>query len=158
MVLFFARGEADSDKFVKYCYSYYRDIMSGCGNDLPKTVQIIREEGKKPRFDTEDAHFNLSHSHGVIMLGISHTPIGVDIEKIRDIDYSKFTFMDAEDTQDFFESGRKERAISNGRGKVLPISDARFQRTRTLSIFPFTTAITHAFAQTSKALSHTRWI
>lgn len=46
MVLFFARGEADSDKFVKYCYSYYRDIMSGCGNDLPKTVQIIREEGK----------------------------------------------------------------------------------------------------------------
>ena len=61
MVLFFARGEADSDKFVKYCYSYYRDIMAGYGNELPKTVEIIREEGKKPRFDTEDAYFNLSH-------------------------------------------------------------------------------------------------
>lgn len=46
MVLFFARGEADSDKFVKYCYSYYRDIMAGYGNELPKTVEIIREEGK----------------------------------------------------------------------------------------------------------------
>ena len=103
MVLFFAKGEAQSDKFVKYCYSYYRDIMSGCGNDLPQNVEIIREEGKKPRFDTEKAYFNLSHSHGVIMLGISHTPIGVDIEKIRDIDFSKFTFIDAEDVEDFFE-------------------------------------------------------
>lgn len=103
MVLFFAKGEAQSDKFVKYCYSYYRDIMSDCGNDLPQNVEIIREEGKKPRFDTEKAYFNLSHSHGVIMLGISHTPIGVDIEKIRDIDFSKFTFIDAEDVEDFFE-------------------------------------------------------
>lgn len=103
MVLFFAKGEAQSDKLVKYCYSYYRDIMSGCGNDLPQNVEIIREEGKKPRFDTEKAYFNLSHSHGVIMLGISHTPIGVDIEKIRDIDFSKFTFIDAEDVEDFFE-------------------------------------------------------
>lgn len=103
MVLFFAKGEAQSDKFVKYCYAYYRDIMSGCGNDLPQNVEIIREEGKKPRFDTEKAYFNLSHSHGVIMLGISHTPIGVDIEKIRDIDFSKFTFIDAEDVEDFFE-------------------------------------------------------
>ncbi len=103
MVLFFAKGEAQSDKFVKYCYSYYRDIMSGCGNDLPQNVEIIREEGKKPRFDTEKAYFNLSHSHGVIMLGISHTPIGVDIERIRDIDFSKFTFIDAEDVEDFFE-------------------------------------------------------
>lgn len=103
MVLFFAKGDAQSDKFVKYCYSYYRDIMSGCGNDLPQNVEIIREEGKKPRFDTEKAYFNLSHSHGVIMLGISHTPIGVDIEKIRDIDFSKFTFIDAEDVEDFFE-------------------------------------------------------
>lgn len=103
MVLFFAKGEAQSDKFVKYCYSYYRDIMSDCGNDLPQNVEIIREEGKKPRFDTEKAYFNLSHSHGVIMLGISHTPIGVDIEKIRDIDFSKFTFIDAADVEDFFE-------------------------------------------------------
>ncbi len=119
MVLFFARGEADSDKFVKYCYSYYRDIMAGYGNELPKSVQIIREEGKKPRFDTEDAHFNLSHSHGVIMLGISHTPIGVDIEKIRDIDYSKFTFMDAEDTQDFFEKWTERESYLKWTGEGL---------------------------------------
>ena len=119
MVLFFARGEADSDKFVKYCYSYYRDIMAGYGNELPKTVEIIREEGKKPRFDTEDAHFNLSHSHGVIMLGISHTPIGVDIEKIRDIDYKKFDFIDADDLEDFFEKWTERESYLKFTGEGL---------------------------------------
>ena len=102
MVLFFAKGEADSDKFVKFCYGHYRDIMSRYGADLPKDVQIVREEGQKPRFDTDEAYFNLSHSHGAIMLGISHSPIGVDIEKVRDIDYEKFDFIHADNVEDFF--------------------------------------------------------
>lgn len=103
MILFFARGEVDSDSFVKFCYGHYRDIMASHGNDLPKTVGIVREEGKKPRFDCEDVFFNLSHSHGVIMLGISHTPIGVDIEKIRSVDFEKFDFVEAKDEDEFFE-------------------------------------------------------
>lgn len=147
----FARGELNSDDFVKFCYGHYRDIMSQYGADLPKSLEIIREEGQKPRFDSEEVFFNLSHSHGVIMLGISHTPIGVDIEKIRDIDYKKFTFIDAEDLEDFFENGRKERVISNGRVRDCPLLDARSQKTRISSIFPFTTTITLASARTSKA-------
>ena len=102
MILFFAKGECDSDKFIKYCYSHYRDVMSGVA-DLPESVEIIREKGMKPRFDTDVVHFNLSHSDGVLLVGISHTPIGVDIERIRPIDYKKFAFLNAEDEQDFFE-------------------------------------------------------
>ena len=70
---------------------------------MPETVEIIREEGAKPRFDAQDVHFNLSHSDGVLLVGISHTPIGVDIEKVRPIDFKKFDFIDAEDEQEFFE-------------------------------------------------------
>ena len=103
MILFFAKGECDSDLFVKYCYGHYHSIMSSLGNDLPATVEIIREEGEKPRFDTDEAYFNLSHSHGVLFVGISFAPIGVDIEKVRDVDYKKFAFIDAKDEQDFFE-------------------------------------------------------
>ena len=101
MILFFTRGEVDSDKFVKYCYNYYRDIIGN--EDLPKSINIIREEGKKPCLDTDDVHFNLSHSHGAVMLGLSHTPIGVDIEKVRPIDFKKFDFIEAEDEEEFFE-------------------------------------------------------
>lgn len=55
----------------------------------------------------------------MIMLGISHTPIGVDIEKIRDIDYSKFTFMDAEDTEDFFEKWTERESYLKWTGEGL---------------------------------------
>ncbi len=102
MILFFAKGNIKSDSFVRFCYGHYRDIMSQYGASLPEAVNIIRNEGEKPRFDSDEVFFNLSHSHGVIMLGISHTPIGVDLEKIRDIDYKRFDFIDAEDLEDFF--------------------------------------------------------
>lgn len=101
MILFFTRGEVDSDKFIKYCYNYYRDIIGN--EDLPKSVNIIREQNAKPCFDTDEVYFNLSHSHGAVMLGISHTPIGVDIEKIRPIDFKKFDFINADNEEEFFE-------------------------------------------------------
>ena len=119
MVLFFARGEADSDKFIKFCYGHYRDIMAQYGADLPKEVEIVRKEGEKPRFDTEEAYFNLSHSGGVMMLGISHSPIGVDIEKIRDIDYKKFDFIDADDLEDFFEKWTERESYLKFTGEGL---------------------------------------
>lgn len=134
MVLFFARGEADSDKFIKFCYGHYRDIMAQYGADLPKEVEIVRNEGEKPRFDTEEAYFNLSHSGGVMMLGISHSPIGVDIEKIRDIDYKKFDFIDADDLEDFFEKWTERESYLKFTGEGLSAfrreipSDAHFEQ------------------------------
>lgn len=103
MILFFARGEIESDKFIAHCYIHYRDIMNSHGNDLPKSVNIIRDGNKKPKFDIENVDFSLSHSHGVIMLGISHTQIGVDIEKVRDINFEKFNFIESGSKEEFFE-------------------------------------------------------
>lgn len=117
MILFFARGEIDSDKFIYFCYDNYRDIMMSKGLDLPKSLTIIREDGKKPRFDSDDVHFNLSHSHGVMMLGMSYSPIGVDIEKVRDIDYSKFDFIEAEDIDDFFYKWTERESYSKFTGE-----------------------------------------
>ena len=102
MILFFAKGECDTDALVKYCYSHYADI-TGAKNSLPRKAEIVREHGEKPRFcDGVPAHFSVSHSHGVVMVGISHTELGVDIEKIRPVNYAKFSFMEAEDEEDFF--------------------------------------------------------
>ena len=88
MILFFADGECESDAFVRHCYAHYADIVNAAGGSLPGSVGIVREEGKKPRFDCDEVHFSLSHSHGVIMLGISRTEIGVDIEMIRPVSES----------------------------------------------------------------------
>lgn len=102
MILFFAKGECGTDALVKYCYSHYADIAGGAAA-LPRKAEIVREHGEKPRFcDGVPAHFSVSHSHGVVMVGISHTELGVDIEKIRPVNYAKFSFMEAEDEEDFF--------------------------------------------------------
>ena len=130
MILFFAKGECDSDKFIKYCYGHYRNIMVQLGNELPEVIEIIREDGAKPRFNSEDVFFNLSHSHGVILLGISHAPIGVDIEKVRPVDFEKFNFIEAEDEQDFFEKWTERESygklIGKGSADAIP-SDAHFE-------------------------------
>lgn len=102
MILFFADGECDSDAFIRHCYAHFADILNAAGAHLPREIGIVREEGKKPRFDREDVHFSLSHSYGVIMLGIALTEIGVDIEKIRPVNFEKFDFIKAEDERDFF--------------------------------------------------------
>lgn len=133
MILFFARGEIDSDKFIKYCYGHYRDLMKNGDFDLPHSVSIIREQGKKPCFDTPVAHFNLSHSHGVLMLGISHSPLGVDIEKIRPIDYKKFDFISADSIDEFFERWTERESYLKFTGEGLSSfrcqipSDAHFE-------------------------------
>ncbi len=117
MILFFARGEVDSDKFIRFCYSEYRDIVGD--DELPKEVEIIREDNQKPRLNTENAYFNLSHSHGVTMLGISFAPIGVDIEKIRPIDFSKFPFIKAKDEEEFFTEWTRRESYAKFTGEGL---------------------------------------
>ena len=62
MILFFADGECESDAFVRHCYAHYADIVNAAGGSLPGSVGIVREEGKKPRFDCDEVHFSLSHS------------------------------------------------------------------------------------------------
>ncbi len=44
MILFFTRGEVDSDKFIRFGYSNYRDLIGDY--ELPERVEIIREQGK----------------------------------------------------------------------------------------------------------------
>ncbi len=127
MILFFVRGEVDSDKLIKFCYASYRDIMYDA-RELPAQQVIVREEGEKPRFLSGDVHFNLSHSHGATVLAMSHAPIGVDIEKVRPVHRDKFPFIEAENDEDFFrEWTRREsyvkftgKGIAGIRGEIPP--------------------------------------
>ncbi len=133
MILFFVRADVDSDRFVKHCYAHYRDIMRQYNPNLPPQVRILREEGKKPRLDTDEAYFNLSHSHGLSVLAISHAPIGVDVEMVRPIDFAKFDFISAENEQDFFEQWTQRESYVKFTGEGLgamrkqPPADAHFE-------------------------------
>ena len=44
MILFFTRGEVDSDKFIRFGYSNYRDLIGDY--ELPERVEIIRVKSR----------------------------------------------------------------------------------------------------------------
>ena len=55
----------------------------------PQELALTRDGGGKPRFaDPTDRHFNLSHSGSFGALGVGFSPVGVDIECPRHINYS----------------------------------------------------------------------
>lgn len=134
MILFFVKSIPDSDAFVRYCYTHYKNIMRGNGCEAPDEIDIIREGNSKPRAAQEGVYFNLSHSADVTMLGISHTEIGVDIEKVRELDYKKFDFIDADSLESFFEKWTEREAYLKMTGEGLTCfraeipEDAHFER------------------------------
>ena len=48
---------------------------------LPVPNRIIRNRGKKPRFDNEGVYFSVSHSGKYWICAFSDMPIGVDIQQ-----------------------------------------------------------------------------
>ncbi|MBO7151347.1 MAG: hypothetical protein J6V77_00775, partial [Clostridia bacterium] len=103
MIVFVVRKKVNSDAFIRFGYSNYRDLCGYLHGELPESVNIIREGGHKPRLDVDGVYFNLSHSDDLVVLAVSNTEIGVDVERIRPVHREKFAFIEAEDDEEFFE-------------------------------------------------------
>ena len=113
MILFVVKGEVDSDKFIRFGYSNYRDLCGHLHDNLPEKADVIREGKSKPRLDVEGVHFNLSHSHGVVVLGFSHTEIGVDVEKSVPLTEQSLRLLMQRTMMSFLKSGQSEKAMAN---------------------------------------------
>ncbi|MGM7693063.1 4'-phosphopantetheinyl transferase family protein [Staphylococcus saprophyticus] len=69
-------------------------------------ITIIKDEYGKPIITSHpDIHFSLSYSTNIIALAINNSPVGIDIEKIFDLDYMSVV-------NNFFNSNEK-RYMSN---------------------------------------------
>ena len=147
MILFFAEGECDSDAFVKHCYAHFVQQMRAAGYDYPEDAEIVREYGEKPRFNKGDAHFSLSHSHGVMMLGIARTEIGVDIEKSAPSTWRGSASSASRTRASFSGSGRRGRAGSNSREQGSRTSSAPSRKTPTSSTSSLSRVTRRAYAQ-----------
>ena len=75
------------------------------GDPLP---EISKAENGKPYFPSRpDVHFSLSHTKGYVLCAIGNSPVGADMEKIREIrpNLEKRVRSDAErESFDFFSS------------------------------------------------------
>jgi len=74
----------------------------------------------KPYFpEHPDVHFNISHTSGAVLVGISDQPVGVDIEKIRPVSQRAMRRLAGVSTEsDFYQSWvrREARTKRSGNG------------------------------------------
>lgn len=82
--------------------------------DLP---EIRRSSRGKPWFpEHPEVHFNISHTAGAVLVGLSDQPLGVDIEKIRPVSRRTMRRLaDVAAEEAFFQSWvRREARVKRG--------------------------------------------
>lgn len=68
-----------------------RNVIAGMTNIRPEKIVFRTDKYDRPFLDypdLDDSDFNLSHSGDYVVLAISNTKVGIDIEKIKPIDLS----------------------------------------------------------------------
>ena len=82
--------------------------------------EIAENSMGKPYFpEHPEVHFNISHTSGAVLVGVSNQPIGVDIEKIRPVSQRAMRRLaDVSTERDFFQSWvrREARTKRSGNG------------------------------------------
>ena len=82
--------------------------------------EIAENSMGKPYFpEHPEVHFNISHTSGAVLVGVSDQPIGVDIEKIRPVSQRAMRRLaDVSTERDFFQSWvrREARTKRSGNG------------------------------------------
>lgn len=64
-----------------------REISQWCQVNESSITFSVNQYGK-PYIQNPSVHFNISHSGDMVVCAIDHMPIGIDVEKIRQIDLS----------------------------------------------------------------------
>ncbi len=65
-------------------YTALRVLLERCAGPAVRGQRFLRDGDLKPRLGDRSAEFNLSHTEGLALIGVSRgLPLGVDIEKVR---------------------------------------------------------------------------
>lgn len=93
------KNRKDSHKLLQIAIEDYMSSISNktvANNDqvpsegvLPKGLTILTTKEGKPYLDIPGVHFNISHSKGLWICGVSTEPVGVDVEMIRKRSYDR---------------------------------------------------------------------
>jgi phosphopantetheinyl transferase (holo-ACP synthase) len=113
--VFVASTPQNSDLFLQNCVKQYF-------NDDTLNPVITRENGK-PFVENLPVHISLSHSADAIVAAVSKNVVGIDIEKIKPLNYKgiaeRFFESVPETLEGFFEMWTAKEAIKKATGKDL---------------------------------------
>lgn len=85
MLVFIKRGEYDRRLFIESCFDKYMEYVKAIKSEA---LVVSAGVNNKPYFKNyPEVRFSLSHSGDYVLLAMSHTEVGIDIEKIRELDF-----------------------------------------------------------------------
>lgn len=127
-----------ADDFLSYCArNIVKNIASNVLNIDPNDIIFSRQKYGKPYIKGyPDFHFNISHTKNAIAIAISDYPVGVDVERIRKVEFKiadrffaslECQYINPPTTgadQRFFEIWTKKEAYVKwiGKGLVQPLN------------------------------------
>lgn len=76
--------ERDRNRFV-LARAFLRTLLGGYTGEEPARVPLRLSASGKPFLAGSDVHFNLSHCEDRGVVAIARQPVGVDLEKVRDV-------------------------------------------------------------------------
>ena len=87
------RQDGDVARFVKGRGALRRILGDRTGQD-PRDLVFLEGDGRKPALrDHPAVQFNLSHSGDFVLIALGDTPLGVDIEAMRELDWRALAAM-----------------------------------------------------------------
>lgn len=67
-----------------------RLVLGGCLGREPRSIEFRLGPNAKPELAPDEGepppHFNLSHSGRLVLIAVADAPVGVDVERIRELD------------------------------------------------------------------------
>ena len=101
----------------------YRALMECCPA-LDRLPEMVYGDLGKPEFaEYPELHFNISHTDGAVLVGLSDCLIGVDIEKIRPISKRMSERLGCETSELFFESWTRREARAKRTGTPVALRE-----------------------------------
>ena len=62
-----------------------RRLLATSLNCSPREVEVVANADGKPMLCDGDLEFNVSHTDGVVLIALADTPVGVDVEQLREM-------------------------------------------------------------------------
>ena len=80
--------------------------------ELNINIKDIHYKKKKPYIKNKNLYFSITHKYPYVGIVVSHTPVGIDIETIRDVDKNTLEYLNCANSLDaLIKWTRKESLI-----------------------------------------------
>ncbi len=100
----------------RLCYSlshtWLRQVLSKYTQRAASDIEIRTERNGKPYLAQRSIEFNLSHTDELTAIAVCRSPVGVDVERVRQVGQPLSALIGREDAETIAHLGQSERQVA----------------------------------------------